>query len=99
MTHDSLSQALVVFGHYDSVTGDGGRDLWAYDLASNSWSDETAATTADGACPSAMHGHAGVYAPTVGAHVFHRGFEPCAYVAAGGEMPAPSPSPAASTPH
>ena len=84
MTHDPLSQALVVFGHYDSATGDGGRDLWVYDLASNSWSNETAATTPVGACPSAMHGHAGVYAPTVGAHVFHRGFEPCAYVAAGG---------------
>jgi outer membrane biosynthesis protein TonB len=93
MTHDPLNQALVVFGHYDSATGNGGRDLWVYDLASNSWSNETAATTPVGACPSAMHGHAGVYAPTVRAHVFHRGFEPCAYVAAGGrETPAPSPS-------
>jgi Divergent InlB B-repeat domain/Kelch motif len=92
MTYDSASQTLVVFGYYDSVTGNGGTDLWTYDLASNSWSNKTAAATEDGVCPSAMHGHAGVYAPSVGAHIFHRGFEPCAYVAAGGEMPAPSPN-------
>ena len=98
MTYDPASQTLVVFGHYDSVTGDGGTDLWTYDLASNSWSNKTAAATEDGVCPSAMHGHAGVYAPSVGAHVFHRGFEPCAYVTAGGEMPAPSPNSSPSAP-
>ena len=83
MTHDPVNHALVVFGHYDDATGHGGTDLWTYDLASDSWSNKTDTAIADGACPSAMRGHAGVYAPSVDAHVFHNGFALCAYRAGG----------------
>jgi Purple acid Phosphatase, N-terminal domain/Divergent InlB B-repeat domain len=79
MTYDPANHVLIVFGHYDIATGDGGKDLWIFDLASNTWSSKTDTAIADGVCPFPMHGHSGVYAPSVGAHIFHHGFEPCGY--------------------
>jgi hypothetical protein len=69
VTHDPELDALVVQGRSDAP----GTDVWIYDIASDAWCDRTETAMPGDGWPKNVMSHAGAYAPSVAAHVYHGG--------------------------
>jgi hypothetical protein len=68
MTFDSLNNALVVFGGYNS------KSVNVFDLANNRWSDMTATMqNVPTSRPFKRFNHVGVYVPTANRHIYTGG--------------------------